>query len=99
MLRLDARIAVNRVSESAGSFPSSLARDLPLKVFLQTFSRREMFRLIVTVKRGNADSHRSCPRMPHGISRAAGQELLGHERVVRIMIVVNDVPPRFVECG
>ncbi len=57
-----------------------------------------MFRLIATVKRGTADFPQVVPAYATPeLARAAGQELMRHERVVRVMIVLNEVPPRFVE--
>jgi hypothetical protein len=57
-----------------------------------------MFRLIATVKRGTADFPQVVPAYAtQGLARAAGQELMRHERVLRVVIVLNEVPPRFVE--
>ena len=57
-----------------------------------------MFRLIATVKRGTVDFPQVVPAYAtRDLARSAGRELLRHERVVRVMIVVNDVPPRFAE--
>jgi hypothetical protein len=57
-----------------------------------------MFRLIATVQRGTAEFPQVVPAYAtRDLARAAGRELLRHERVVRVMIVVNDVPPRFAE--
>ena len=57
-----------------------------------------MFRLIATVKRGTADFPLAVPAYAtQELARAAGQELMRHERVLRVMIVLNEVPPRFVE--
>ena len=57
-----------------------------------------MFRLIATVKRGTADFPQVVPTYAtQELARAAGQELMRHERVLRVMIVLNEVPARFVE--
>ena len=57
-----------------------------------------MFRLIATVKRGTADFPQVVTTyVTQELARAAGQELMRHERVLRVMIVLNEVPPRFVE--
>jgi len=58
-----------------------------------------MFRLIATVKRGTADFPQVVPTYAtQELARAAGQELMRQERVLRrVMIVLNEVPPRFVE--
>ena len=57
-----------------------------------------MFRLIATVKRGTADFPQVVPAYAtQELARAVGQELMRHERVLRVMIVLNGVPPRFVE--
>ena len=57
-----------------------------------------MFRLIATVKRGTADFPQVVPAYAtQELAPAVGQELMRHERVLRVMIVLNGVPPRFVE--
>jgi hypothetical protein len=57
-----------------------------------------MFRLIATVKRGTADFTQVVPTYAtQEGARAAGHELMRQERVLRVMIVLNEVPPRFVE--
>jgi hypothetical protein len=58
-----------------------------------------MFRLIATTRRGSASG------MPLAVARyavletarAGAVELLRDERVVRVMVVRNEVPPAFVE--
>ena len=58
-----------------------------------------MFRLIATMRRGSASG------MPNAwarfavveTARTAATELLRDERVVRVMVVRNEVPPAFVE--
>ena len=57
------------------------------------------FRLITSVKRG------SVPSMPEAwavyptieAARTGATALLGHERVVRVMVVRNEVPGTFIE--
>ena len=58
-----------------------------------------MFRLIVSVRRGSASNiPGSWERYPTiELARAAGVQLMRHERVTRIAIAGNEVPPRFVE--
>ena len=57
-----------------------------------------MFRLIATVKRGTADFPQVVPTYAtQELARAAGLDLMRQERVLRVMIVLNEVPPRFVE--
>jgi hypothetical protein len=57
-----------------------------------------MFRPIATVKRGTADFPQVVPTYAtQELARATGQELMRQERVLRVMIVFNEVPPRFVE--
>jgi hypothetical protein len=57
-----------------------------------------MFRLIATVKRGTADFPQVVPAYAtRELARAAGRELMKHERVLRVMMAANDIPPRFVE--
>ena len=57
-----------------------------------------MFRLIATIKRGTADFPQVVPTYAtQELARATGQELMRQERVLRVMIVLNEVPPRFVE--
>lgn len=58
-----------------------------------------MFRLVVTVRRGSSSNLAgSWERLPT-IERArdAAAQLLRHERVTRIAVVRNEVPPEFVE--
>jgi hypothetical protein len=58
-----------------------------------------MFRLIATTRRGGAAA------MPQAwaryaeldTARAGGAELLRDDRVLRVMVVRNEVPPAFVE--
>ena len=58
-----------------------------------------MFRLITTMRRGSASG------MPQAwvryavveAARAGAAELLRDDRVLRVMVVKNDVPPSFVE--
>ena len=58
-----------------------------------------MFRLIATMRRGSASG------MPQvwaryavvETARAGGAELLRDDRVVRVMVVRNEIPPTFVE--
>jgi len=58
-----------------------------------------MFRLIVTVKRGSASNlsptWTAYPTVD--AARAAAASLMRHERVARVMIVRDEVPPVFVE--
>jgi hypothetical protein len=57
-----------------------------------------MFRLVATVKRGTADFPQvAAAYATRELARAAGQELMTYERVLRVMIVLNEVPPSFVE--
>ncbi len=58
-----------------------------------------MFRLITTTRRGgSAAMPQACARYA-GLeaARAGGVELLRDDRVVRVMVVRNEVPPAFVE--
>ena len=60
-----------------------------------------MFRLIATMRRGSASG------MPQAwaryaaleTARSGAAELLRDDRVVRVMVVRNEVPPAFVEWG
>jgi hypothetical protein len=58
-----------------------------------------MFRLIVSVRRGSAcsmpDAWQHYPTL--GEVRTAAAALLTHERVTRVAVVRNEVPPDFVE--
>jgi hypothetical protein len=58
-----------------------------------------MFRLIVSVRRGTASSLPGAwerhPTLEQ--ARAAAAALLHHERVTRIAVVRDEVPPAFVE--
>jgi hypothetical protein len=58
-----------------------------------------MFRLVVTVRRGTASNLPGSWERYGSIeeARAAGGELLRHERVTRIAIVRDELPPAFVE--
>jgi hypothetical protein len=57
-----------------------------------------MFRLLATVKRGTANfSQARVPYPTRELAVAAARALVGHERVLRVMVVSTDVPPRFVE--
>ena len=57
-----------------------------------------MFRLIATVKPGTADFPQVVTTYAtQELARAAGQELMRHERVLRVMVAQNEAPPRFVE--
>jgi hypothetical protein len=58
-----------------------------------------MFRLVTTVKRGSA-SDLPGSWLPYSTleeARAAGDTLLRHERVARVMIVRDELPMAFVE--
>jgi hypothetical protein len=58
-----------------------------------------MFRLIATVKRGSASNlsatWRAYPTLD--AARAGARSLMTEERVTRVMIVRNEMPPAFVE--
>jgi hypothetical protein len=58
-----------------------------------------MFQLVTTVKRGSASTY--LPTWSHyatvGAARSAATALLREERVQRVMIVRDDIPPSFVE--
>lgn len=58
-----------------------------------------MFRLIVTVRRGSVcdieGATAAYPTMP--AARLAGAALLRHERVQRVLIARDELPPAFVE--
>jgi hypothetical protein len=58
-----------------------------------------MFRLIATTRRGSAsDLAAAWARYPTcEAARAGGATLLRDDRVVRVMVVRNEVPPAFVE--
>jgi hypothetical protein len=58
-----------------------------------------VYRLVVSVRRGSASNLAGVSdRYPTlEVAREAGARLLRHERVTRIAIVGNDIPPRFVE--
>lgn len=58
-----------------------------------------MFRLVTTVRRGSA-SNLPGSWLPYGTieeARAAAAGLLQHERVLRVMIVLDSLPMTFVE--
>jgi hypothetical protein len=58
-----------------------------------------MFKLVVTVRRGSASNLPGAWERYGTLeqARAAGAALARHERVTRIAVVHNEVPPRFVE--
>jgi hypothetical protein len=58
-----------------------------------------MFRLIVTVRRGSACNIESAstPYPTIEAARLGGAALLRHERVQRVLIARDEVPPAFVE--
>ena len=58
-----------------------------------------MFRLIVTTRRGSASGMPQAwaPYAAIETARAGAAELLRDDRVVRVMVVRNEVPPAFVE--
>lgn len=58
-----------------------------------------MFRLVVTVRRGSSSNLPGTWEHFPTVERAreAAAQLLRHERVARIAIVRNEVPPAFVE--
>jgi hypothetical protein len=58
-----------------------------------------MFKLITTVRRGSASNLAGSGATYHTIeeARVGARGLLKEERVTRVMIVRNDVPPAFVE--
>lgn len=58
-----------------------------------------MFRLIVTVRRGSASTIDGATETYPTIqaARLAGAEVLRHERVQRVLIARDEVPPAFVE--
>jgi hypothetical protein len=58
-----------------------------------------MFKLIITVRRGsscNVETPSSTYSTVEG-ARLGGAALLRHERVQRVLIARNEVPPAFVE--
>jgi hypothetical protein len=58
-----------------------------------------MFRLITTMKRGSSSGMPQAWVRYAGIetARAGAAELLRDDRVLRVMVVRNEVPPAFVE--
>jgi len=58
-----------------------------------------MFRLVTTMKQGTASGlAAAAARYPTlEAARAGAVELFGNERVLRVMVVRNEVPPAFVE--
>jgi hypothetical protein len=58
-----------------------------------------MFRLIATTRRGSASGMPQAWARYAGIdaARAGAAELLRDERVVRVMVVRNEIPTTFVE--
>lgn len=58
-----------------------------------------MFRLITTTRRGSAAAMPQAYARYAAIdaARAGGAELLRDDRVVRVMVVRNEIPPAFVE--
>lgn len=58
-----------------------------------------MFRLIATTRRGSASAMPLASARYGALdaARAGGVELLRDDRVVRVMVVRNEVPPAFVE--
>ena len=58
-----------------------------------------MFRLIATMRRGSASGIPQAWARYAAIetARAGAAELLRDDRVVRVMVVRNEVPPAFVE--
>jgi hypothetical protein len=60
---------------------------------------RFMFKLVVTVRRGTASSFDAAwtAYATLDAARAAGAALLRHERVLRVAVVRDEIPPVFVE--
>lgn len=58
-----------------------------------------MFKLVVGVRRGSASGMaQAWARYPTiELARAAGSDLLKDERVLRVMVVRNIIPPAYVE--
>jgi len=58
-----------------------------------------MFKLIVTVRRGTAATFGAAwtPYPTLEAARLGGAALLRHERVQRVVVVRDDIPPAFVE--
>ena len=58
-----------------------------------------MFKLVATMRRGSASGlPQAWPRYASvDAARAGGVELLREDRVLRVMIVHNEIPQRFVE--
>jgi hypothetical protein len=58
-----------------------------------------MFRLIPSIKRGCAPNVAGVwtPYQTLDVARAAARSLMRDERVIRVMITRDDVPPTFVE--
>lgn len=58
-----------------------------------------MFKLIATMRRGSS-SGMPAAWAPYGLieaARSGAETLLRDDRVLRVMVVRNDVPPAFVE--
>lgn len=64
-------------------------------------ARRKMFKLITTMRRGSASELAAAwARYPSiEAARLGVATLLRDDRVLRVMIVRNEVPPAFVEWG
>jgi hypothetical protein len=73
--------------------------ELAEPVSSSTTVMRKMFKLIATVRRGSASNLQGAyDRYPTvEEARSGATALLRHERVVRVMIVRNGIPPVFVE--
>jgi len=58
-----------------------------------------MFRLIATMKRGSASGFAAASSRYTTVeaARASAATLLHDDRILRVMIVRNEVPPAFVE--
>ncbi len=58
-----------------------------------------MFRLVVATRRGSASGMPQAWARYAGVdgARAAAHELLRDERVLRVMVVRNEIPPAYVE--
>ena len=57
-----------------------------------------MFKLIATVKQGIINSPLTSAKYATlEEARAAAKELFRDDRVLKVMIVVSDIPPRFAE--
>jgi len=56
------------------------------------------FKLVATVKQGTANP--PLPAIPYPTldeARTGARQLLRDDHILRVMIVINDVPPRFAE--